>query len=144
MLGKSTGLGAVSGIGNRPHSPASGVSNGSSHSDLADGQFHSHIDETVLLATGSADGYCYIYDVMAGVETSSASSSLAPDGLHRRISPALQATNSTGGVFTSSPQLVQKLAGHSDRVYSVNFSPVSSALASCSADGVVRLWELAG
>jgi WD40 repeat protein len=65
------------------------------------------VHSTVLLATGSADGDTYLYDVGG------------PSG--------------TG-------ELVQKLRGHTDRVYAVDFHPHEPILASVSADFSVRLW----
>ena len=35
---------------------------------------------------------------------------------------------------------VQALSGHTDRVWSVSWSPNGNALASCSGDKTVRIW----
>ncbi len=35
---------------------------------------------------------------------------------------------------------VQRLEGHRDRVYSAQFHPTRMELATCSADGLVKLW----
>ena len=40
-------------------------------------------------------------------------------------------------------ELVQKLEGHQDRVYSAAFHPTEPLLASCSADFTIRLWASA-
>ena len=40
-------------------------------------------------------------------------------------------------------ELVQKLEGHQDRVYSATFHPTEPLLASCSADFTIRLWASA-
>ena len=65
------------------------------------------VHSTVLLASGSADGDAYLYDVSG------------PPG---------------------SGELVQRLRGHTDRVYAVGFHPHEPLLASGSADFTVRLW----
>lgn len=36
---------------------------------------------------------------------------------------------------------VQKLEGHTDRVWNAAWNPVSPILASCSGDNTVRIWE---
>ncbi|KAK5578832.1 hypothetical protein RB653_008505 [Dictyostelium firmibasis] len=65
------------------------------------------INQSVLLATGSADYNAYIYDI---------------------------------GFGKQSGKVLQKLEGHTDRVYSVKFHPSEPILASCSADNTIRLW----
>ena len=40
-----------------------------------------------------------------------------------------------------SGELVQKLDGHLDRVYSVCFHPMDPILASCSADFSIKIWS---
>jgi len=65
------------------------------------------VQSTVLLATGSADGDAYVYDV---------------------------------GGPSNTGELVQRLRGHTDRVYAVDFHPLEPVLASCSADFTIRLW----
>ncbi|CDH60107.1 wd repeat domain [Lichtheimia corymbifera JMRC:FSU:9682] len=62
-------------------------------------------EKSVLLATGSADPYAYLYNV--GEE---------------------------------SAELMQRLEGHTDRVYAVNFHPTEPILASGSADFTVKVW----
>ncbi|KAI8646785.1 WD40-repeat-containing domain protein [Parasitella parasitica] len=81
-------------------------------SDLApnpgDYLFDSHEpreEKSVLLATGSADPYAYLYNV-----------------------------------GEDSAELMQRLEGHTDRVYAVNFHPTEPILASCSADFTVKVW----
>ncbi|KAI8588021.1 WD40-repeat-containing domain protein [Geranomyces variabilis] len=37
-------------------------------------------------------------------------------------------------------ELLQRLEGHTDRVYAVNFHPTESILASCSADFTLKIW----
>ncbi|KAI9209632.1 WD40-repeat-containing domain protein [Polychytrium aggregatum] len=46
---------------------------------------------------------------------------------------------SVGGAEGTS-ELVQKLEGHTDRVYAVNFHPTEALLASCSADSTIKMW----
>ncbi|OAD77205.1 hypothetical protein PHYBLDRAFT_78991 [Phycomyces blakesleeanus NRRL 1555(-)] len=62
-------------------------------------------EKSVLLATGSADPYAYLYNV-----------------------------------GEDSAELMQRLEGHTDRVYAVNFHPTEPILASCSADCTVKVW----
>ncbi|CAO3606834.1 unnamed protein product [Cunninghamella echinulata] len=62
-------------------------------------------EKSVLLATGSADPYAYLYNV----------------GEDRA-------------------ELMQRLEGHTDRVYTVNFHPTEPLLASGSADFTVKIW----
>ncbi|KAI9276946.1 WD40-repeat-containing domain protein [Phascolomyces articulosus] len=62
-------------------------------------------EKSVLLATGSADPYAYIYNV-----------------------------------GEDNAELMQRLEGHSDRVYTVNFHPTEPILASGSADFTVKVW----
>ncbi|KAJ3043058.1 hypothetical protein HDV00_005966 [Rhizophlyctis rosea] len=65
------------------------------------------METSILLATGSADPFVYVYSV-GGAE-------------------------GTG-------ELVQRLEGHTDRVYAVDFHPSEPILASCSADFSVKVW----
>lgn len=67
--------------------------------------------ETLLLATGSADNKIYLHDVSLK---------------HPNARPA--------------PYLVQKIDAHSDRVYCVDFHPTEPILASASADFSVKIW----
>ncbi|GAA5816702.1 hypothetical protein MFLAVUS_010234 [Mucor flavus] len=62
-------------------------------------------EKSVILATGSADPYAYLYNV-----------------------------------GEDSAELMQRLEGHTDRVYAVNFHPTEPILASCSADFTVKVW----
>ncbi|KAI8393426.1 WD40-repeat-containing domain protein [Radiomyces spectabilis] len=62
-------------------------------------------EKSVLLATGSADPYAYLYNV-----------------------------------GEDSAELMQRLEGHTDRVYAVNFHPTEPLLATGSADTTVKLW----
>ncbi|KAI8145099.1 WD40-repeat-containing domain protein [Fennellomyces sp. T-0311] len=62
-------------------------------------------EKSVLLATGSADPYAYLYNV-----------------------------------GEDSAELMQRLEGHTDRVYTVNFHPTEPILASGSADFTVKIW----
>ncbi|KAJ3063789.1 hypothetical protein HDU98_000431, partial [Podochytrium sp. JEL0797] len=64
-------------------------------------------DSVMLLATGSADPYVYLYSI-----------------------------SSTQG----SNELLQRLEGHTDRVYATSFHPTEPILASCSADCTVKFW----
>ncbi|KAJ3297003.1 DNA-directed DNA polymerase gamma mip1 [Borealophlyctis nickersoniae] len=65
------------------------------------------LESSILLATGSADPFVYLYSVGG------------PEG--------------TG-------ELIQRLEGHTDRVYAVDFHPVEPILASCSADFTIKVW----
>ncbi|KAH8548820.1 WD40-repeat-containing domain protein [Umbelopsis sp. PMI_123] len=62
-------------------------------------------EKSVLLATGSADPYAYLYNI-----------------------------------GENSSELMQRLEGHTDRVYAVNFHPTEPILASCSADSTIKVW----
>ena len=44
------------------------------------------------------------------------------------------------GGGNGSGELIQRLRGHTDRVYTVDFHPLEPLLASASADFTVRLW----
>ncbi|KAI8800555.1 WD40-repeat-containing domain protein, partial [Cladochytrium replicatum] len=46
----------------------------------------------------------------------------------------------SGGGSSTGGELLQRLEGHGDRVYAVNFHPYEPILASCSADFTVKLW----
>jgi COMPASS component SWD3 len=72
-----------------------------------------------LLATGSEDRAVYVFNV--GPSSSGAQSGQAEQG-----------------------RLVQRLEGHKGCVYSVAVHPTQPALASCSADGIVKLWTPKG
>ncbi|KAI9189324.1 hypothetical protein H9P43_000755 [Blastocladiella emersonii ATCC 22665] len=65
----------------------------------------------MLLATGSADPFAYLYAV---------------------------------GTSEGQTEMVQRLEGHSDRVYSVAFHPTEAILATCSADFTVKVWSSTG
>ncbi|KYR03094.1 hypothetical protein DLAC_00586 [Tieghemostelium lacteum] len=67
-----------------------------------------NINQSVLLATGSADYNAYIYDI--------------------------------GYSKHSSGKLLQKLEGHTDKVFSARFHPSEPILATSSADSTIRLW----
>eukprot|EP00743_Colponemidia_sp_Colp-15_P005563 GILK01005984.1.p1 GENE.GILK01005984.1~~GILK01005984.1.p1 ORF type:complete len:508 (-),score=66.16 GILK01005984.1:60-1514(-) len=45
-----------------------------------------------------------------------------------------------GGLNGAAAELIQKVEGHTDRVYAVNFHPQDPLLASCSADFSIKLW----
>jgi len=62
-------------------------------------------EKSVLLATGSADPYVYLYNI-----------------------------------GENSSELMQRLEGHTDRVYAVNFHPTEPILASCSSDSTIKVW----
>jgi len=65
------------------------------------------LDQSMLLASGSADAYAYVYDVSGREGTA---------------------------------ELVQRLEGHTDRVYATAFHPSKPLLATGSADFTVKLW----
>jgi COMPASS component SWD3 len=67
--------------------------------------------ETLLLATGSADNKIYLHDVSL-----------------------------SGASGKPAPFLAQRLDGHTDRVYCVDFHPTEPILASASADLSVKIW----
>ncbi|KAJ3109638.1 hypothetical protein HDU97_003065 [Phlyctochytrium planicorne] len=62
---------------------------------------------SLLLATGSADPYIYVYSL---------------------------------GLQENAGELLQRIEGHSDRVYCAAFHPTDPILASCSADFTVKVW----
>ncbi|KAI9325055.1 WD40-repeat-containing domain protein [Zopfochytrium polystomum] len=63
-------------------------------------------DSDVLLATGSADPFVYLYQISSH----------------------------------GTSEFLQRLEGHTDRVYATSFHPTEPILASCSADFSVKLW----
>ncbi|RGB35913.1 WD40-repeat-containing domain protein [Rhizophagus diaphanus] len=65
------------------------------------------LEASLLLATGSADPYAYLYNVGGPEETG---------------------------------ELIQRLEGHTDFVYAVDFHPFEPILASCSADCIIKIW----
>ncbi len=67
-------------------------------------------DDRLLLATGSADSRVYVFDLTASSNSSAV------------------------------PERVLRLEGHKDRVYAVQFHPSQPLLASCSADGSIKVW----
>nr|CAG8511062.1 8571_t:CDS:10 [Entrophospora candida] len=78
--------------------------------DVADSTIYEKdkpLEASLLLATGSADAYAYLFNVGG------------PEG--------------TG-------ELIQRLEGHTDFVYAVDFHPIEPILASCSADCTIKLW----
>lgn len=79
--------------------------------DFADSDRADTTQETLLLATGSADNKIYLHDVSLK---------------HANARPA--------------PYLVQKIDAHGDRVYCVDFHPTEPILASASADFSVKIW----
>lgn len=101
--------------------PSNRQQHASQHRKLTDGDSEDFADsdrpgdtgtqETLLLATGSADNKIYLHDVSLK---------------HANARPA--------------PYLVQKIDAHSDRVYCVDFHPTEPILASASADFSVKIW----
>ncbi|KAG9294612.1 hypothetical protein G9A89_008091 [Geosiphon pyriformis] len=84
--------------------------NGESRADVDDTAIlekDKPLEENLLLATGSADPYAYLYNVGG------------PEG--------------TG-------ELIQRLEGHTDFVYAVDFHPIEPILATCSADCTIKIW----
>ena len=76
------------------------------------------VDESLLLATGSASTSVYLFDVWTRV-----------------------GSMESGTKCATPPQgLLQKLRGHTGRVYSCDFHPSEPILASCSADSTVKIW----
>ncbi|KAI8835344.1 quinon protein alcohol dehydrogenase-like superfamily [Chytridium lagenaria] len=67
----------------------------------------SNSNANLLLATGSADPYVYVYSM---------------------------------GLQENTGELLQRIEGHSDRVYCASFHPSDPILASCSADFSVKVW----
>jgi COMPASS component SWD3 len=64
------------------------------------------IENSFLIATGSADSFAYIFDI---------------------------------GHFNGN--IIQKLEGHKDRVYSVDFHSQEATLVTCSADNTIKIWQ---
>ncbi|ORZ36991.1 WD40-repeat-containing domain protein [Catenaria anguillulae PL171] len=80
--------------------------------DFVMSTFHEPSPRTaMLLATGSADPFAYLYAV---------------------------------GTSEGQTEMVQRLEGHSDRVYSVAFHPTEALLATCSADFTIKVWASTG
>ncbi|KAI8049073.1 WD40-repeat-containing domain protein [Syncephalis plumigaleata] len=69
------------------------------------------LESRMLLASGSADPFVYLYDV---------------------------------GGLEGTGHLLQRLEGHTDRVYSVDFHPTEPILCSCSADATIKIWAPVG
>ncbi|KAJ3102985.1 hypothetical protein HDU96_009441 [Phlyctochytrium bullatum] len=88
-------------------------------SDVISGPLSASSSNSLLLATGSADPYVYVY-------------SLNIPEVILYFDVAKWAKN-TG-------ELIQKVEGHSDRVYCASFHPTEPIMASCSADFTVKLW----
>ena len=76
-----------------------------------------------LLASGSADGCVYVFDVTAGRGRGKSGVVDAP-----------------GSVVESESRLLQRLEGHRDRVYTCAFHPVEPVLLSAGADMIVKVW----
>ena len=75
------------------------------------------IDDSLLLATGSSSTSVYLFDVWRSAASGSdIKAAIPPQGL------------------------LQKLRGHTGRVYSCDFHPSEPILASCSADASVKIW----
>ncbi|KAJ1513451.1 hypothetical protein HMI54_010941 [Coelomomyces lativittatus] len=68
-------------------------------------------ESCMVLATGSADPFAYIYAM---------------------------------GTSEGQSEMLQRLEGHTDRVYAVAFHPFESILATCSADFTVKIWSSTG
>lgn len=93
------------------------------------------------LRGSSEDIYKAINDILPGEE-------LSTNIAHRSDTRALLATGSADPfvyIYSIShsegkSDLVQRLEGHTDRVYSVCFHPKEPTLASCSADFTVKVW----
>ncbi|KAI9219150.1 WD40-repeat-containing domain protein [Blastocladiella britannica] len=68
-------------------------------------------EPSMLLATGSADPYAYLYAV---------------------------------GTSEGQTEMIQRLEGHSDRVYATAFHPTEAVLATCSADFTIKVWSSTG
>ena len=85
-------------------------------------------EKSVLLATGSADPYAYIYNV----------------GEVNKNLYTLENEKKEGKLihfyYQENAELMQRLEGHTDRVYAVNFHPTEPILASGSADFTVKVW----
>lgn len=73
-----------------------------------------HASHNKLLATGSADGFAYVFDV------------------------------SNESSRESSAPLLQKLGRHGERVYAVDFHPTLPVLATASADSTLKIWASGG
>lgn len=111
--------------------------------------------ETLLLATGSADPFVYIYALTTtpSVQTPVSSTTIAPllapsttfSESGASISGGAVASGSATAVAsppTGACELIQRIGGHSDRVYAVDFHPTDLTFASCSADFGVKVMAL--
>lgn len=78
--------------------------------------------ETLLLATGSADRHIYLHEVTPFKY------------------PDSGGVSKSNGLSKHTQTLVQKIDGHNDRVYSVDFHPTEPILASASADCSIKIW----
>lgn len=85
------------------------------------------MDNSFLVATGSADHSVYVYDATSGATGTAAGGARGGGG-------------SAGANNSINAALLQKLEGHKDRVYAVEFHPCDYSLVSCSADNTIRVW----
>ena len=130
--------------------------------------------DTLLLASGSADPFVYVYAMtlapsVAPVTHSTISATSPTDQNPSPVSPpgtsvhtsgnqlstialnagptttssssSAAASSSNSSAATGTWELVQKLSGHTDRVYAVDFHPLEPSLASCSADFGIKVWS---
>jgi COMPASS component SWD3 len=87
-------------------------------------------EKSVLLATGSSDPYVYLYNI--GEVRYSLVKHKLHEYFHRGIDRQFDPQNTA--------ELMQRLEGHTDRVYAANFHPTEPILASCSADYTIKVW----
>jgi len=89
----------------------SGLMDATDAAEMDDPAARNSVNTAVLLATGSADTCCYVYDISGPAD---------------------------------SGELVQRLMGHSERVYSADFHPTEPLLITASADFLVKVWHNKG
>lgn len=82
----------------------------------------------MLLATGSADPYAYLYNIGE------------VRAIHLLQYVCTPRCTNQPYFYQNSSELMQRLEGHTDRVYAVNFHPTEPILASCSADSTIKVW----
>jgi len=107
---------------------------------LFDGSRSAQI-ESILLATGSADCQVYSYAMTTAPSVASPIPSTQPsqpEPAGITSPPLAPQTQQPHGSW----DIAQRLNGHTDRVYAVDFHPTDTVVASCSADFGVKIWAM--